>query len=463
MKATIGIEVHVELKNMAKAFSFGKNSFIDDANMNVNLIDYGYPGVLPMLNKGVIDYALKACLAFNCKINKVMHFDRKNYFYADLPKGFQITQNGTPIGYDGYVDIGCKKIVLERIHIEEDTCKSVHSSHTLLNYNRAGVGLIEIVTTPCIENGEEAALYIESLRETLIYLGITDAKMEEGSMRCDVNVSVSSNDQLGVKCEVKNINSISNVKTAIDFEIARQISIIESGGTIVCETRRYNDKNKSTELMRVKEILNDYRYFIEPDLPVVKLSDEWIEKIRKSLPILGTELRDKYISLGLNNNYIKTIIANKELCDFFEEVIVSCNPVLAANFLTGEVMSYLNKNIISIRDTYLSVNKLIDFVNAVDSKKLSMKQAKDVINKVITTDNSVDLIISKCDITIISEEELLSIITDVINNNPESVIDYKAGRDRAVKFLMGQIMKISRGKADPVKACEKLIEVLDKK
>ena len=279
MKPTIGIEVHVELKTMAKAFSLSKNNFNDEANTNINVLDLGYPGTLPRLNKGIIDFALKACLAFNCKINRLMHFDRKNYFYPDLPKGYQITQQDTPIGYDGYVQISNKKIYLERMHIEEDTCKSIHTTDTLLNFNRAGVPLIEIVTKPCINSGKEAMEYLEKLRETLLYLGISDVKIEEGSMRCDVNVSVSDSDKLGTKCEVKNIGSISSVGLAIDYEIKRQEELIKKGEKIVEQTRRFDDKTKTTILMRYKETGNDYRYFPEPDIPFIYIDDEWLKEI----------------------------------------------------------------------------------------------------------------------------------------------------------------------------------------
>ena len=372
MKPTIGIEVHVELKSMAKVFSLSKNSFNDEANTNINVIDLGYPGVLPKLNKGVIDSALKACLALNCKINRLMHFDRKNYFYPDLPKGYQITQQDTPIGYDGFVEVEVdgnkEKIYLERIHIEEDTCKSIHTDYTLLNYNRAGVPLIEIVTKPCITSSKQAVAYLEKLRETLLYLGVSDVKIEEGSMRCDVNVSVSDTDSLGTKCEVKNIGSISNVGLAIDYEIKRQTELIKNGEKIIEQTRRFDDKTKTTVLMRYKETGNDYRYFPEPDIPFVYITDEWLASVLENMPILASELKEKYISLGINNNNIKTIMANRELCDFLEKVIDKCNPLIAANLLTSDILSYLNKNIvkfaltISIQKSFFINNTIIPLI-----------------------------------------------------------------------------------------------------
>lgn len=467
MKPTIGIEVHVELKTMAKVFSKSKNSFNDSPNTNISVIDMGYPGTLPRLNKGVIDYALKAALAFNCEINRTMHFDRKNYFYPDLPKGYQITQNDTPIGYAGYVNIKGeninKDILLERIHIEEDTCKSIHAKDTLLNFNRAGVPLIEIVTTPCISNGKEAMLYLEKLRETLLYLGVSDVKIEEGSMRCDVNVSLSDSEELGTKCEVKNIGSISNVGIAIDYEIKRQQELLDKGIKLKEETRRFDDKTKTTILMRVKETGNDYRYFPEPDIPYVYITDEWMERIKDSMPILTDELKEKYQNLGINNNNVKTIISNKDICNFLESVIDDCNPIISSNLLTGEVLSYLNKNIIKINDTKLNKDEFIKLVNLLDEKSISSKQAKEIVLIMLETGENVNSIIKNNNMEQINDESvILNIVNKVISENPSSVEDYRLGKDRAIKYLMGQVMKESKGQVNPGNANKLLNEELKK-
>ncbi len=464
MKPTIGIEVHVELKSMAKVFSLSKNNFNDEANTNINVIDLGYPGVLPRLNKGVIDDALKACLALNFNINRLMHFDRKNYFYPDLPKGYQITQQDTPIGYDGYVEISNKKIYLERMHIEEDTCKSLHTTDTLLNFNRAGVPLLEIVTKPCISSGKEAVEYLEKLRETLLYLGISDVKIEEGSMRCDVNVSVSDTDELGTKVEVKNIGSISNVGVAIDYEIQRQEELLANGEVIIEQTRRFDDKSKTTILMRYKETGNDYRYFPEPDIPYVYIDDEWIEQIKREMPVLTDELKDKYTKLGINNNNIKTIIANKEICNFFETVIDDVNPNIAANLLTGDILSYLNKHFIKLEESKLTKDNFIKLVGLLDKKTISSKQGKEVINILLDTGKDVLEIVKENKMEQISDNSLvLDIVTKVIDANPDSVKDFKEGKDRAVKYLMGQIMKESKGQVNPGLANRVLVEELKKK
>ena len=464
MKPTIGIEVHVELKSMAKVFSLSKNNFNDEANTNINVIDLGYPGVLPRLNKGVIDDALKACLALNFNINRLMHFDRKNYFYPDLPKGYQITQQDTPIGYDGYVEISNKKIYLERMHIEEDTCKSLHTTDTLLNFNRAGIPLLEIVTKPCISSGKEAVEYLEKLRETLLYLGISDVKIEEGSMRCDVNVSVSDTDELGTKVEVKNIGSISNVGVAIDYEIQRQEELLANGEVIIEQTRRFDDKSKTTILMRYKETGNDYRYFPEPDIPYVYIDDEWIEQIKREMPVLTDELKDKYTKLGINNNNIKTIIANKEICNFFETVIDDVNPNIAANLLTGDILSYLNKHFIKLEESKLTKDNFIKLVELLDKKTISSKQGKEVINILLDTGKDVLEIVKENKMEQISDNSLvLNIVTKVIDANPDSVKDFKEGKDRAVKYLMGQIMKESKGQVNPGLANRVLVEELKKK
>lgn len=467
---TIGIEVHVELKSKAKVFSDSLNNFDSPANTNVNVIDLGYPGTLPKLNKEVVDMALMAALALNCSINKVMHFDRKNYFYPDLPKGYQITQSKTPIGYDGYVEINVdgnlKKIGIERIHIEEDTCKSLHTNNgTMLNFNRAGVPLVEIVTRPVIENEKEAMAYIETLREILLYLGISDVKIEEGSMRCDANVSLREIDSkvLGTKTEIKNIGSISNVGTSILYEINRQKDILANGEKIIDQTRRFDDKTNTTILMRVKETGNDYRYFPEPDLPYVHISDEWINKVKDQMPVLPNVLKEKYYNLGINQNNVKTIINNIELSSFIEKVIGKVNPIIATNLLTGDILSYLNKNNLSLSDINLNERNFCELVDVLDSKEISSKQSKDIIPILINEGGSVKDIIKSLGIEQISDEsQLLTIVNQVIKNNPESIEDYKAGKDRAIKYLMGQIMKESKGQANPQNVNKMLTDELNK-
>lgn len=476
LKATIGIEVHAELKSQSKMYSHSLNHFNSEPNTNVNVIDLGYPGTLPVLNHAAIKMALEAALAFHCNINQVMHFDRKNYFYPDLPKGYQITQQETPIGYDGYLEIEVngtkKKIGIERIHMEEDTCKSLHSgSETLLNFNRAGVPLIEIVSKPDMETPEEAMAYVEKLRETLLYLGISDVKIEEGSMRCDTNVSLheAASTVLGTKVEIKNIGSIRNVGLAIRHEMERQAALLQDGTKLKEETRRFDDKTGTTVLMRVKETGNDYRYFPEPDLPPLFLSKEWIEEVRGNLPILGDEIKEHYQVLGMNEKVIETLLRNKSLADFFNrfQCVQENNPVYAvriANFLAGDVLSYLNKEKLTLQDIKLTEESLMDLVTTLENNEISSKQAKEILDHLIKEGGSVASWIETLGMKQNSnEEELNSIIMSIVDAHPESVLDYQAGLDRAVKFLMGQVMKETKGSANPGLANKLLIAYLKTK
>ena len=467
---TIGVEVHVELKSKAKVYSKAKNSFSNEPNTNVQVIDLGYPGTLPKLNQEVITMALKAALACHCKINQTMHFDRKNYFYPDLPKGYQITQADTPIGYDGYLEIHVdnytKKIGIERIHIEEDTCKSIHSLNgTLLNFNRAGVPLIEIVSKPEISNEKEAVAYLETLRETLLYLGISDVKIEEGSMRCDANVSLKDEDStvFGTKTEIKNIGSISNVGTSILYEMNRQKEILENEGTIHEETRRFDDKTNTTILMRTKETGNDYRYFPEPDLPYVVISDEWVKDVEDHLPVLPAELRHYYRSVGINENNIKTLISNIELSMFLEKVKERCNPVIAANLLTGDILSYLNKNNQSWNQLNVKEEYFVEFIEMLDKGELSSKQGKELLPVFLEKMERPKDLAERLGMKQIGDANvLLELVTKVITANPNSIEDYKKGLDRATKYLMGQIMKESKGQANPQMVSALLEEELKK-
>ena len=466
---TIGIEVHVELKSDSKVFSRSKNDFSGDINTNVDEIDLAYPGTLPALNREVITMAMKACMAFHCDITRHMHFDRKNYFYPDLPKGFQITQKDTPIGRNGYVEIktdeGIKKIGIERIHIEEDTCKSIHSGkQTLLNYNRAGVPLIEIVSKPVIKDGKEAMLYLESLRENLLYLGVSDVKMEEGSMRCDANVSLKEEDSpvLGTKVEIKNIGSISKVAISINYEIGRQKKILEAGGKMKEETRRFDDKTDTTILMRVKETGNDYRYQPEPNIPFVDIDDKWYNDTLESIPVLPAAMRDEYESLGISSNNINTLIAYKELNDFYREIYASSNPVILANLLTGDILSHLNKNNIELKDTCLTKENILKLVSLLDKKEITSKQGKEILPYLLTTNDDISKIINDLGIKGLDNSELENIVKNVVDANNQSVIDYKSGKEKALKFLIGQVMKETKGQANPEVLNKMLIEIINK-
>lgn len=466
---TIGIEVHVELKTNTKIFSNSLNGYGQMANSLTNVVDLGYPGTLPTVNKEVINLAIKAACVLNCKIRKEMHFDRKNYFYPDNPKNFQITQARTPIGYDGYVEIEVdgtkKKIEIEEMHIEEDTCKSTHrGDKTLLDFNRAGVPLIEIVTKPCISSSTEAKLYLEKLKELLFYTDISDCKMEEGSMRCDANVSIRKNetDPFGTKCEIKNIGSISNVGLSIEKEISRQTELLEKGETFKEQTRRYDDKLGDTVLMRIKETGNDYRYFPEPDIPYLYLTDTMIEEVRNTIEMLPDERRNLYMEKNVSEINAKKLVQNKPLSDYFNTLLTeNIDFKIASNLLLGDISAYLNKTEKSITDTTLTKERMVELVNKISDNTLTSKNLKDILDKVLEEDKSISEIIKESGIENITDDTALrEIIKKIVSENSESVTDYKNGHDRAIKFLMGQVMKETKGSANPKLAMNILIEEL---
>ncbi len=466
---TIGIEVHVEVKSKSKLFSNSANTYGMPTNTAVNVVDLGYPGTLPTINKEIIKQGIRAAHVLHCDITRKMHFDRKNYFYPDNPKNYQITQNRTPIGTNGYVEIetneGKKKIYIEEIHIEEDTCKSAHRGRvSLLDFNRAGVPLIEIVTKPCISNSDEAVSYLTKLKELLFYANISDCKMEEGSMRCDANVSISKDDKLGTKTEIKNIGSIHNVGQAISKEIQRQEEMLTKGEIIKEETRRFDDKLGETVLMRVKETGNDYRYFIEPDIPYLELDEDFIKEALSTLSLLPDELREKYTSLNLTPLQIEKLIANRPLNSFFLELLnYKTNYQTAANLLLEDISSYLNKTNKTLQDTTLDCEKLIIVIKELESGAISNKNLKEILPLLMETSLDLETIKKKCQIENITDDTvIMDIIDQVLTENAESVLDYKNGHDRALKYLMGQVMKLAKGKVNPKKASDLLVEALNK-
>ena len=466
---TIGVEVHLELKTKTKIFSNSINGYGEMANSLTNVVDLGYPGTLPTLNEEVINIGIKAATILNCKIRKHMHFDRKNYFYPDNPKNYQITQARTPIGYDGYVEIEVngekKKVEIEEMHIEEDTCKSAHRGNkTLLDFNRAGVPLLEIVTKPCMSSPEEAKAYLEKLRELMLYGNISDCKIEEGSMRADTNVSIrkKENDPYNTKAEIKNIGSISNVGVAIEKEIARQKEIYDKGETFKPQTRRFDDKLQDTILMRIKETGNDYRYFPEPDIPFVVLTDEMIENVQKDIPMMPDERRRIYLEKGVSEINTNKLVQNRSLSDYFNELLnENTNFKIASNLLLGDISAYLNKKDIQINDTKLTKEKFLDLIKQYEDNKITSKNLKEILEIILESNKTIEEIMKENGIENINDDsEIREIIKKIIKNNPDSVNDYKNGHDRAIKFLMGQVMKETKGKVNPKIANEILIEEL---
>lgn len=467
-KPTIGIEVHLELNSNSKVFSPSLNNYKSPQNTNINEIDLAYPGVLPTVNKSVVDKAVLACLGLNMDIAHKMHFDRKNYFYPDLPKGYQITQWETPIGRNGYLEIKIgdtyKKIGIERIHIEEDTAKSMHGKgKTLLNYNRSGVPLIEIVSKPDLKSSKEATTYAEALRKLMLYLGVSDAKIEEGSIRFDVNVSVSKTEELGVRSEIKNIGSISNIEKAINYEVKRQSTLLEKGEKLLPDTRKYDEKTESTIFMRYKDTENDYRYFPEPDIPYLYLTDNDIEKIKATLPLTPLEREKAYLEKGISEINIFKILNNKPLSDYINNFLdTNIDFKVASNILLGDISSYLNKNSMNILDINLSKDRFIELVSALSTNKISSKTFKIILEDFLETDKSIDALLKEKDLIEMKDDEIESFIENVLSSYPNQVEEYKNGKNNLFKFLMGMVMKESKGKINPKTCDEVLKKVLDK-
>lgn len=470
-KTVIGLEVHCELKSKSKNFSSAKNSYSTVPNSNVSVVDLGMPGILPVVNKEAVKNSIKMALAMHCDIPKYLTFERKNYFYPDLPKGYQITQFKHPIGTNGYVMINVngedKKILIHDTHLEEDTASLDHyNDYSLLDYNRCGVPLLETVTEPCISSADEAVSFLEELRNIFLYCDASEARSDRGQIRCDVNVSLMEEDatELGVKVEMKNINSFSAVREAIICEVERQTKILESGDKVLQETRRYDENTNMTYLMRSKEDAIDYRYFTDPNLPPIKIDTKWIDEIKGGLPILPFDRYHKYVSeYGIGNKDANTIVRDKQLSDYYEECIkLGGNPVIVSNWLTGDILKNLNKFSMTIDESTFDPSMLIDLLDLVDSGKISGKQAKTVLEKSIETGKEPKVLVDELGLSQIGdEEEIRKIVLKVIDANENLVQDYKNGK-RVFDFFIGQIMKETRGRANPVITSKVLKSELDK-
>lgn len=466
----IGLEVHCELKTHSKMLSSSPVSFGEEPNTMVNEIDMSMPGTMPSVNKRAVEYAIRVCHALHMDIDELLCFDRKNYYYADLPKGFQITQNRRPIGKNGYLDIevdGQKHhIAIERLHMEEDTCKQFHfADYSLLDYNRAGIPLIEIVTYPSIRNGAQAAAYLEKLRQILLYTDVSDAKMEEGSMRCDVNISIRpcGSEEFGKRTEIKNLNSISNVQKAIEYEALRQEKVLLHGDEVLQETRRYDETLKKTVAMRAKGDAVDYKYYCEPNILPIRISHQWVMQIKEDLPMLADERAQKYINeYGISTIDANILVASKDISDFFEETISYCQEYqLVCHWLLGDVQAYLNKENITINETELTPEYLGKIITFIQNETISSKQAKKVFAELMHTGKDPEKIIEEKGMKQISDPDTLSVmIHEVLDNNEQSIHDYKAGKDRAVGYLVGQIMKKTNSQANPKLTHELLIKLL---
>ncbi len=470
-KTVIGLEVHCELKSNSKNFSSSRNSYSTIPNSNVSVVDLGMPGILPVVNKGAVKNSIKMALAMNCEVPEYLTFERKNYFYPDLPKGYQITQFKHPIGINGYVMINVngedKKILIHDTHLEEDTASLDHyNDYSLLDYNRCGVPLLETVTEPCINSADEAVAFLETLRNIFLYCDTSEARSDRGQIRCDVNVSLMKEEdtELGTRVEIKNINSFSSVHDAIVCEVARQTEILNNGGEILQETRRYDEAKNTTYTMRSKEDAIDYRYFTDPNLPPIKLNKEWISELKEEIPELGFDRYHRYTEeYGINVKDASTIIREKEISDYYEECLkLGGNPVIISNWLTGDLLGNLNKHNKTLKDINLTSKMLVDLIQLIDSGKISGKQAKVVLEKAIDTDKDPIKLVDELGLSQIGDEnEIRKIVLEVIDENKNLVDDYKNGK-RVFDYFIGQIMKKTRGRANPVMTSRILKEELDK-
>ncbi len=475
-EAVIGLEVHAQMLTKTKAYSNDINEYGARPNTNVSAITLGHPGTLPKMNKKTIEYAIKLGLALNCKIADHQYFARKNYFYPDLPKGYQITQDTTPICTEGFIDVVTKegkesRIGITRIHMEEDAGKSIHDvdiHDTLVDLNRAGTPLLEIVTEPDLRSADEAYAYLTEIRQLVRYLDICDGNMEEGSLRCDANISVRLKGvaEFGVKVEVKNMNSIRNVHRAISHEIERQIEAIEKGETIYQETRNFDAVSGTTSAMRTKEAANDYRYFPEPDLQPLFVSQEQVNVIQAEMPKLPKELLHKYTStLGLSEYDARILISSKPFAHYFEQLIEATdNYKAAANWMIGEVRSYLNNQGKQIEVFPLAPKEMAALIALIEEGKISTSMAAQKLFPLMLENPAIsplELAEKNNLIQDAGEDEITGWIESVMSANPTEVERYRNGEKQLVGFFMGQLMKVSKGKADPKSANKLMREKLE--
>ncbi|MBC1563416.1 Asp-tRNA(Asn)/Glu-tRNA(Gln) amidotransferase subunit GatB [Listeria booriae] len=473
-ETVIGLEVHVELKTESKIFSPAPAHFGAEPNTNTNVVDLGMPGVLPVLNKKAVEYGMKAAMAINCEIAEHTKFDRKNYFYPDNPKAYQISQFDKPIGEHGWIDIEVngekKRIGVTRLHLEEDAGKNTHTSHgySLVDINRQGTPLVEIVSEPDIRTADEAYAYLEKIKSIIQYTGVSDVKMEEGSMRCDANISIRpvGQEAFGVKTELKNLNSFNNVRKGIEYEIKRQAEVLMAGGIIEQETRRFEEATGKTTLMRIKEGSDDYRYFPEPDLVDLYIDAEWKERIRAEIPELPDKRQARYVAeLGLPAYDAMVLTLTKEMSDFFEATIqAGADAKQASNWLMGEVSAYLNAEQQELADTKLTPDNLAGMIALIEKGTISSKIAKKVFRELITNGGDAEEVVKAKGLVQISDEgELRTIISGILDQNEQSVTDFKNGKDRAVGFLVGQVMKATKGQANPTMVNEILVDEMNKR
>ena len=477
-EAVIGLETHVQLNTKSKIFTSASTAFGDDPNTHIDPVVCGLPGTLPVLNEKVLEYAVKTSLALNLNVAEHCKFDRKQYFYPDLPKNYQISQFDEPIAEDGWLEVEIsekgkdsyiKKIGIERLHMEEDAGKLVHagsdrldgSKYSLVDYNRAGIALVEIVSKPDIRTGREASEYASEIRRTVRYLGVSDGNMQEGSLRCDVNISVRRGPEapFGTKVEIKNMNSFSAIQKACEYEIKRQINVYEQGGEIYQETRLWDESKQSTKSMRLKEGSSDYRYFPDPDLGPIELSKNRIAKWMQELPELPYKKRHKYVNeFGLSAYDARILSDEIYMAIFFEETVkYGADPKIASNWITSDISGYLKANKQSFNSIKMTSKNLAEMISLISNNTISGKIAKDILPEIIETNISPKKLVDQKGLAMISDSSSLEIIVDeLIKNYPDEVKAYKNGKTKLLGFFVGQLMKQTKGKADP-KLANKII------
>ncbi len=459
-EVVIGLEVHAQVTSNSKLFSGSSTKFGAEPNTQVSLIDSAFPGMLPVINEYCVQQAIKTGLGLNAKINSYSVFDRKNYFYADLPQGYQISQYKNPIVGEGEITLdlpnGSKKIGIERLHLEQDAGKSIHDldpSSTFVDLNRSGVALMEIVSKPDLRSPNEVNVYVKKLRSIMRYLGTCDGNMQEGSLRADVNVSVrkEGDAKLGTRCEIKNVNSIKFMQMAIIYEAKRQVELLESGKSIDQETRLFDTKKNETRSMRSKEDAHDYRYFPDPDLLPLNLDKSLIEKIKKDLPELPDQKKDRFIKdYSLSSYEANVLVSEKEISDYFEEVVKTSDKKLATNWIIGDLFASLNEKNISISNSSVSAGKMAQLVNSISSGLISGRTAKEVFEIMKETGEEPKKIIESRSLQQKSDPKELEVIIDkVLESNKDKVEQFKSGKDKLYDFFVGQVMKVSGGKANP--------------
>ncbi len=470
----IGLEVHAQLKTNTKIFAREGCEFGREPNTETSTVTLGLPGVLPVLNKECVNMAILTGLALNSTIPKRCKFDRKQYFYPDLPKGYQISQYDEPICQGGWVQISNKKIGITRAHLEEDAGKLVHagaaglygSSYSLVDLNRAGTPLLEIVSEPDMRSSEEAREYVENLRNILKYIGVCDGNLEEGSMRADCNISIRpiGQKEFGTRAEIKNVNSFRSLVRAIEYEFVRQAEIIEEGGKVVQETRLWDDASGTTSSMRGKEDAHDYRYFPEPDLMPLEISDEWVENIRKTMPELPSQKRERYIQAGLSEYDADVIVNQIDMAMYFDELLkTGLDAKTASNFLMGEVAAFLKEEKISINESKLTVENFAKLLGLLKKGTISNNIAKALVVDILKTGEDAQSLVEKKGLSVISDESaILPIVQKIISDNPQQVAAYKGGKDKLFGFFVGQAMKETKGRANPQLLNKLLKEELDK-